>query len=108
MEVKRASEHIEKLAERARVAESAQKEAHSQLKSAGLEASTARKLVEAVSMLLIHWGSTRCHKTSSAACACNSHVCLCSTLYLCTKPITSCFGNNMLFMSLQPLRLFMD
>lgn len=50
-EVKRAAEHTEKLAERARVAESAQKEAQKQLKSAGLEASTARKLVEAVSCL---------------------------------------------------------
>lgn len=55
VEVRRASEHIEKLAERARVAESAQKEAHSQLKSAGLEASTARKLVEAVSGILSHF-----------------------------------------------------
>ena len=54
VEVKRASEHIEKRAERARVAESAQNEAHSQLKSAGLEASTARKLVEAVSGILFH------------------------------------------------------
>lgn len=51
-EVKRAAEHTDKLAQRARVAESAQKEAQSQLKSAGLEASTARKLVEAVSTLL--------------------------------------------------------
>lgn len=48
-EVEKAAEHISKLAERVKKAEAGQIEAQNKLASAGVETSTARKLVEAVS-----------------------------------------------------------
>ncbi len=51
-EVDKAAEHVTKLTERVKKAEAAQIEAQNKLASAGVEASTARKLVEAVSLLL--------------------------------------------------------
>ncbi len=50
-EVDKAAEHVTKLTERVKKAEAAQIEAQNKLASAGVEASTARKLVEAVSLL---------------------------------------------------------
>jgi len=52
-EVDKATNHISKLAERVKKAEAGQIEAQNKLASAGVEASTARKLVEAVSPLLL-------------------------------------------------------
>ena len=48
-EVDKAADHIAKLAEKVKKAEAGQAEAQHKLASAGVEASTARKLVEAVS-----------------------------------------------------------
>lgn len=50
-EVDKAAEHVAKLTERVKKAEAAQIEAQNKLASAGVEASTARKLVEAVSLV---------------------------------------------------------
>jgi len=50
-EVDKAAEHVTKLTERVKKAEAGQIEAQNKLASAGVEASTARKLVEAVSLL---------------------------------------------------------
>lgn len=47
-EVDKAADHIAKLTERVRKAEAGQAEAQNKLASAGVEASSARKLVEAV------------------------------------------------------------
>lgn len=49
-EVDKAAQHVTKLTERVKKAEAAQIEAQNKLASAGVEASTARKLVEAVSL----------------------------------------------------------
>lgn len=50
-EVDKAADHIAKLSERVRKAEAGQAEAHNKLASAGVEASSARKLVDAVCLL---------------------------------------------------------
>ncbi len=49
-EVDKAAQHVTKLTERVKKAEGGQIEAQNKLASAGVEASTARKLVEAVSL----------------------------------------------------------
>ena len=50
-EVDKAADHIAKLADRVKKAEAGQSEAQHKLASAGVEASTARKLVDAVCLL---------------------------------------------------------
>lgn len=50
-EVDKAADHIAKLADKVKKAETGQAEAQHKLASAGVEASTARKLVEAVGIL---------------------------------------------------------
>ena len=50
-EVDKAADHIAKLTERVRKAEAGQAEAQNKLASAGVEASSARKLVDAVCLL---------------------------------------------------------
>ena len=60
-EVNKAADHIAKLAEKVKKAEAGQAEAQHKLTSAGVEASTARKLIEAVSISHSHppchlWG----------------------------------------------------
>ena len=60
-EVDKAADHIAKLAEKVKKAEAGQAEAQHKLASAGVEASTARKLVEAVRISHSHplyhvWG----------------------------------------------------
>ncbi len=49
-EVDKAAQHVTKLTERVKKAEAGQIEAQNKLASAGVEASSARKLVEAVSL----------------------------------------------------------
>ena len=74
-EVGKATEHISKLTERVRKAEAGQAEAQNKLASAGVEASTARKLVEAVSPFLpcsnhACCSLTRCLRGAVAVLAC--------------------------------------
>lgn len=52
-EVDKAADHVTKLTERVRKAEAGQIEAQNKLAAAGVESSSARKLVEAVSLLLL-------------------------------------------------------
>ena len=52
-EVDKAADHVTKLTERVRKAEAGQIEAQNKLAAAGVETSSARKLVEAVSLLLL-------------------------------------------------------
>lgn len=51
-EVDKAADHIAKLADKVKKAEAGQIEAQNKLASAGVEASTARRLVEAVGQLI--------------------------------------------------------
>ena len=52
-ELDKAADHVTKLTERVRKAEAGQIEAQNKLAAAGVESSSARKLVEAVSLLLL-------------------------------------------------------
>ena len=53
-EVDKAAAHVTKLTERVKKAEAGQIEAQNKLASAGVEASAARRLVEAVSLDAVH------------------------------------------------------
>ena len=90
-EVDKAADHIAKLAEKVKKAEAGQAEAQHKLASAGVEASSARKLVEAVgishSPLLLYggtntgWGPRWCLRKGGKGCwrgsLCNSWACAC-------------------------------